>query len=276
MPEVPVVYHDRTYSKLLTEIYEHGEGRDDRTGTGTVSLFGQKMEFDLRHRFPLLTGKKIHWKSVVEELLWFMRGETNIATLDASIWNEWADENGECGPIYGHQWRSWEVPKRTGGREWIDQLATVVNTLKQNPDSRRHIVSAWNVADVDDMALPPCHLLFQFYVSQGKYLQCQLYQRSCDMFLGVPFNIASYSLLTHIIAYMTGLEPGRFTWVGGDCHIYKNHFEAVETYLQRSTPVSPILKVSPEHWRSLDDWKISDFFLTEYDPHGIIKAKVAV
>lgn len=278
MSQVPIVQHDFEYRELLGKILNHGQLAPDRTGTGTISVFGGRMEFDLKHRFPLLTGKTVHWKSVVEELLWFMRGDTNVNDLNATIWDEWAGEDGECGPIYGFQWRSWPAYRveGSGRREWIDQLATVVNTIRKNPHSRRHIVSAWNVAQLDEMALPPCHLLFQFYVSAGGYLDCQLYQRSCDMFLGVPFNIASYSLLTHVIAYMTHLKPGRFIWVGGDCHVYTNHLDACQTYLDRVPPTSPILRVSPQHWRSLDDWEFADFHLTEYEPCGIIKAKVAV
>lgn len=276
MPQVPIAMHDTEYATLLSEIYDYGWKREDRTGVGTVGLFGKRMQFDIRHRIPLLTGKKIHWKSVVEELFWFMRGETNTKTLNASIWDEWADEDGECGPIYGYQWRSWPCGMVNGRREWVDQLATVVNSLKNNPNSRRHIVSAWNVAQLDEMALPPCHLLFQFNVRPGGLLDCQMYQRSCDMFLGVPFNIASYSVLTYIIAHMTGLTPGEFIWVGGDCHIYKNHFEAVEMFLSRSFKVSPILRVVPKDRRTLDDWTFEDLELLEYDPHPSIKAEVAI
>lgn len=262
------VYHDLEYARLLQEILDKGVSVQDRTGVGTYSMFGGRMEFDLKQAFPLLTGKKIHWRSVVEELLWFLRGETNIKTLKASIWDEWAGPDGECGPIYGYQWRHW-------GEKDIDQLYWLVTGLIHNPHGRRHILSAWNVDDLDKMALPPCHLLSQFHVREG-YLECQLYQRSCDMFLGVPFNIASYSLLTHIIAYLTQLKPGRFIWVGGDCHIYKNHLDQVDTYLARSFRPSPTLLVRPELLRGLNDWRFEDFQLTGYDPHGTIKAEVAV
>lgn len=279
------MFHDNTYHDLLLEIYDTGVSKEDRTGTGTFSKFGCRMEFDIRERFPLLTAKKVHWKSVVEELLWFMRGQTNTRDLDATIWDEWAGPDGDCGPIYGYQWRSWPyfqyktVPTDPLFPVLVeanfDQLKQVVEDLKQNPDSRRHIVSAWNVGCLGDMALPPCHLLFQFYVNNG-FLDCQMYQRSCDMFLGVPFNIASYSLLTHIISHMTGLKPGRFIWVGGDCHIYKNHVNQVEEYLQRVPYTSPILELRPDGERTLDNWKFEDFVLTDYQTHGTIKADVAV
>lgn len=293
MSEIQVM-HDLEYARLLQEVLDKGVPVQDRTGVGTYSMFGGRMEFDLRHAFPLLTGKKIHWRSVVEELLWFLRGETNIKTLNASIWNEWADKDGECGPIYGYQWRHWgkntrdlepkivefqgmELSVLGGSFEslGIDQFRELVLGLVRNPHGRRHIVSAWNVSDLDRMALPPCHLLYQFHVREG-YLECQMYQRSCDMFLGVPFNIASYSLLTHIVAYITQLKPGRFIWIGGDCHIYKNHLDQVDEYLGRSFRPSPVLTLEPTQIRGIDNWKFEDFKLTGYDPHGTIKAEVAV
>jgi thymidylate synthase len=283
------IYHDNPYAALLETIWYEGRTKEDRTGVGTRAMFGTRMEFDLRYHFPLLTGKKIHWKSVVEELLWFMRGETHTSTLNATIWDEWADENGDCGPIYGYQWRNWGASEKLRPKynypnteyealpvPGIDQLQNVVDSLRNNPDSRRHIVSAWNVEDVDQMALPPCHLLFQFYVEDG-HLDCQMYQRSCDMFLGVPFNIASYALLTHIVAHMTGLKPGRFIWIGGDTHVYLNHEAQVMEYLSRTGKPSPKLKLRPGRiQKTLDNWEFDNFELLDYDPHPAIKAPVAV
>lgn len=263
----------QTYHELLSEIIETGTDRGDRTGTGTRSLFGRQLRFDLSQGFPLVTTKKLHVRSIIYELLWFLRGETNIAWLKengVSIWDEWADENGELGPVYGHQWRSW--PARDGGT--IDQIAWVQNEIRRNPNSRRLIVSAWNVADVERMALPPCHLLFQFYVAEGK-LSCQMYQRSADFFLGVPFNIASYSLLTMMMAKVTGLEPGEFVHTFGDVHLYHNHFDQARLQLSREPRPLPtmLIKSSPE---SVDGFQFEDFELLNYNPHPAIKAAVAV
>jgi thymidylate synthase len=263
----------KTYLDLLSEIIEHGTDRGDRTGTGTRSLFGRQLRFDLSAGFPLLTTKKLHVRSIVYELLWFLRGETNIAWLKAngvSIWDEWADENGELGPVYGHQWRSW--PARDGGT--IDQIAWVQNEIRRNPDSRRLIVSAWNVADVEQMALPPCHLLFQFYVAGGR-LSCQLYQRSADYFLGVPFNIASYALLTMMMAKVTGLEPGDFVHTFGDVHLYHNHFDQAKLQLSREPRPLPTLTIKRVP-ASVDQFEFDDFELSNYNPHPAIKAAVAV
>jgi thymidylate synthase len=263
----------QTYHQLLSEIIETGTDRGDRTGTGTRSLFGRQLRFDLSQGFPLVTTKKLHVRSIIYELLWFLRGETNIAWLKengVSIWDEWADENGELGPVYGHQWRSW--PARDGGT--IDQIAWVQNEIRRNPNSRRLIVSAWNVADVERMALPPCHLLFQFYVAEGK-LSCQMYQRSADFFLGVPFNIASYSLLTMMMAKVTGLEPGEFVHTFGDVHLYHNHFDQARLQLSREPRSLPtmLIKSSPE---SVDGFQFEEFELLNYNPHPAIKAAVAV
>ncbi len=270
------------YQELLRHILSHGARKSDRTGTGTLSVFGYQMRFDLQQGFPLVTTKKVHTKSIIHELLWFLKGETNIAYLKAnkvSIWDEWADENGDLGPVYGKQWRSWEAPD---GRT-IDQLQEVLNLLKQSPDSRRILVSAWNPADLSGMALQPCHALFQFYVAppreemgetRGK-LSCQLYQRSADVFLGVPFNIASYALLTLMIAQECGLEPGDFIWTGGDTHIYLNHLEQVELQLSRSPRALPRMRLNPEVKRVFD-FTFDDFTLEEYDPYPAIKAPVAV
>lgn len=263
----------QTYLNLLKEIIETGIDRDDRTGTGTRSLFGRQLRFNLADGFPLLTTKKLHLRSIIIELLWFLRGDTNIAWLKengVSIWDEWADENGDLGPVYGHQWRSWPTPD--GGT--IDQIAEVQNAIRTNPYSRRLIVSAWNVAEVDRMALPPCHLLFQFYVAGGR-LSCQLYQRSADYFLGVPFNIASYALLTMMMAKVTGLEPGDFVHTFGDVHLYHNHFEQAHLQLSRSPRPLPtmMIKSQPE---SIDQFQFEDFELINYDPHPAIKAAVAV
>lgn len=261
------------YLKLLSDILEHGTDKLDRTGTGTRSLFGYQMRFDLSKGFPLVTTKKLHLKSIVYELLWFIRGETNVRWLQergVKIWDEWADENGDLGPVYGSQWRSWPAPD---GRH-IDQLANVVESIRTKPDSRRHIVSAWNPAEVDEMALPPCHCLFQFYVANGK-LSCQLYQRSADTFLGVPFNIASYALLTHMMAQVTGLEVGDFVHSFGDVHLYNNHFEQARLQLTREPRPLPKLVMNPERKR-LEDFVYEDFVFEGYDPHPHIKGDVAV
>lgn len=270
-----MMHHDIEYARLLSRILLEGEKRTNRTGVETLSLFGERMEFPLYDKFPLLTGKRVHWKSVLYELLWFLRGEQYIDFLHdngVTIWDEWADQRGYVGPSYGYQWRSWPA----GGTE-IDQLANVVRDLRRNPDSRRHIVSAWNVGQIDQMALPPCHLLFQFNVSRGEYLDCQMYQRSCDMFLGVPFNIASYAALTHLIAHTVGLKPGRFIWVGGDCHVYVNHKQQCLQYLERTDPpTSPTLRIVPTSPRNLNTWRFDDFVLEGYNPMPTIRAEVAV
>jgi thymidylate synthase len=251
----------------------HGVRKDDRTGTGTLSVFGHQMRFDLAQGFPLLTTKKVHTRSIIHELLWFLRGDTNIRYLKengVSIWDEWADANGDLGPVYGSQWRSWPAPD---GRR-IDQISEVVRDIRHNPDSRRLIVSAWNVAEIGHMALPPCHLLFQFYVANGR-LSCQLYQRSADIFLGVPFNIASYALLTLMIAQVTGLKPGEFIHTLGDAHLYLNHLEQAHTQLAREPRPLPSMRLNPEK-ASLFDFTFDDFELLNYDPHPSIKAPVAV
>ena len=261
------------YLKLLSDILEHGADKSDRTGTGTRSLFGYQMRFDLSRGFPLLTTKKLHIKSIVYELLWFIRGETNVRWLQergVKIWDEWADENGDLGPVYGSQWRSWPAPD---GRK-IDQIAKVIESIKTKPDSRRHIVSAWNPGEVDEMALPPCHCLFQFYVANGK-LSCQLYQRSADTFLGVPFNIASYALLTHMVAQVTGLGVGDFVHTFGDVHLYSNHFEQARLQLTREPRPLPVLKINPDV-KNLEDFVLEDFAFEGYDPHPNIKAPIAV
>ncbi|MFD1944974.1 thymidylate synthase [Paradevosia shaoguanensis] len=263
----------KAYQQLLSDILEKGADKSDRTGVGTRSLFGYQMRFDLSEGFPLLTTKKLHIKSIVYELLWFLRGDTNVRWLQergVKIWDEWADENGDLGPVYGSQWRSWPAPD---GRH-IDQIANVVNSIRTKPDSRRHIVSAWNPAEVDEMALPPCHCLFQFYVAGGK-LSCQLYQRSADTFLGVPFNIASYALFTHMMAQVTGLEVGDFVHSFGDVHLYSNHFEQAREQLSREPRPLPRLTLNPEV-KTLEDFTFEDFTITGYDPHPHIKAKVAV
>ena len=266
------------YLDLLRRVYEHGAPKGDRTGTGTRSVFGHQMRFDLAEGFPLVTTKKVHLKSIIHELLWFIRGETSVDYLrenGVTIWDEWADEDGELGPVYGKQWRSWRVPGEDGHSErLIDQLAEVIDEIKGDPDSRRLIVSAWNVADLPDMALPPCHLLFQFYVANGK-LSCQLYQRSADVFLGVPFNIASYELLTMMVAQVTGLEPGEFIHTLGDAHLYDNHLEQAQTQLAREPRPLPQMRIDPSI-TSIDDFKFSPFTLEGYDPHPHIKAPVAV
>jgi thymidylate synthase len=263
----------RQYLELMRHVAERGHRKDDRTGTGTLSVFGWQMRFDLAEGFPLLTTKKLHTRSIIHELLWFLRGDTNIKYLKdngVSIWNEWADENGELGPVYGKQWRRWESPD---GRS-IDQMALLIDALKKNPDSRRHIISAWNPAEVDRMALPPCHALFQFYVAGGK-LSCQLYQRSADIFLGVPFNIASYALLTMMVAQVCGYEPGDFVWTGGDCHLYANHMEQTQLQLSRELRPLPTMRINPDV-KDLFAFSIDDFTLEGYDPHPHISAPVAV
>ncbi len=263
----------RQYLDLLDHVLKNGTQKHDRTGTGTISTFGYQMRFDLSKGFPLLTTKKLHLRSIIHELLWFLNGDTNIAYLkenNVRIWDEWADENGDLGPVYGHQWRSW--PKPDG--EHIDQITQLIDRLKNNPDSRRHVVSAWNVSDVENMALPPCHCLFQFYVANGK-LSCQLYQRSADTFLGVPFNIASYSLLTMMIAQVCNLEPGEFIHTFGDVHIYSNHLEQVELQLSRQPKPLPIMRINP-NVNSIFEFKYEDFELLNYEPHPHIKGAVAV
>ena len=263
----------RQYLDLMHHVMQHGAHKDDRTGTGTLSVFGHQMRFDLSQGFPLLTTKKVHTRSIIYELLWFLRGDTNIRYLKdhgVSIWDEWADENGDLGPVYGHQWRSWPAP----GGQRIDQISQVVRDIRTNPDSRRLIVSAWNVSEIERMALPPCHLLFQFYVAQGR-LSCQLYQRSADIFLGVPFNIASYALLTLMIAQVTGLNPGEFVHTLGDAHLYINHLEQARTQLAREPRPLPTMRLNPKK-TSLFEFDYDDFELLNYDPHPAIKAPVAV
>lgn len=264
----------RQYLDLMRHVLDHGTPKADRTGTGTLSVFGQQMRFDLADGFPLLTTKKLHLKSIIHELLWFLRGETNARSLQergVRIWDEWAHPNtGDLGPVYGHQWRSW--PSSNG--KCIDQIAEVIEQIRTNPDSRRLIVSAWNVSDLPQMALPPCHLLFQFYVAEGR-LSCQLYQRSADIFLGVPFNIASYALLTMMIAQVTGLEPGEFIHVLGDAHLYQNHLEQVREQLSRQPRPRPTMRINPRI-NSIDDFKFEDFELLNYAPHPHIAAPVAV
>ncbi|PKK37318.1 thymidylate synthase [Siphonobacter sp. SORGH_AS_0500] len=263
----------KQYQDLLQHILDHGTRKTDRTGTGTISVFGYQMRFNLAEGFPLVTTKKVHTKSIIHELLWFLQGDTNIKYLKdngVSIWDEWADTEGNLGPVYGKQWRSWEAPD---GRV-IDQITQAVNLLKKSPDSRRIIVSAWNPADLDGMALQPCHALFQFYVADNK-LSCQLYQRSADVFLGVPFNIASYALLTMMIAQVTNLELGDFIWTGGDTHLYLNHLEQVELQLSREPRALPTLRINPEV-QDLFAFTYEDFKLENYDPWPAIKAPVAV
>ena len=266
-------YPEQQYLDLMRLILDTGVDRADRTGTGTKSIFGHQMRFDLSRGFPLLTTKKLHVKSIVYELLWFLRGETNIRWLQergVKIWDAWADENGDLGPVYGSQWRSW--PDGKGGT--IDQIAKVVHSIRTNPDSRRHIVTAWNPAEVDEMALPPCHCLFQFYVAEGR-LSCQLYQRSGDVFLGVPFNIASYALLTLMMAQVTGLEPGEFVHSFGDVHLYSNHVQQAREQLARMPKPFPRLTLNPDR-HDIFEFTFEDFMLTGYDPHPHIKAEVAV
>ena len=268
----------KQYLDMAQHVLDHGESRGDRTGTGTTSVFGYQNRYDLREGFPCVTTKKLHLRSIIHELLWFLKGETNIAYLKenkVTIWDEWADENGELGPVYGKQWRSW--PDANGGE--VDQIKQLVDDLKNNPHSRRHIVSAWNVAAVPDMALPPCHLLFQFYVhdpeSERPGLSCQLYQRSADLFLGVPFNIASYALLTMMIAQVCGYEAREFVHTFGDLHIYNNHREQIAKQLKRDPRPLPTMEINPEV-TELDQFTYEDFTLTGYDPHSVIKAPVAV
>ena len=271
-PQAAADHPERQYLALLADILENGARRDDRTGTGTLGVFGRQMRFDLSQGFPLLTTKRLPFRSIAVELLWFLRGDTNVRWLQergCTIWDEWADENGELGPVYGKQWRSWAAPD---GRS-IDQIAGLIEGLKTNPSSRRHIVSAWNPADVDDMALPPCHCLFQFFVADGK-LSCQLYQRSADVFLGVPFNIASYALLTMMMARVVGLEPGEFVHTFGDAHLYLNHIEQAKTQLAREPLPFPTLKIADK--RDLFAFEYEDFALEGYAPHPHIKAPVAV
>jgi thymidylate synthase len=263
----------KQYHKLLDHILTTGADKGDRTGTGTRSVFGYQMRFDLAEGFPVLTTKKLHLRSIIHELLWFLKGETNIAYLQENkvrIWDEWADENGDLGPVYGHQWRSW--PGNNG--KGIDQIKNLLDSLQNNPDSRRHIVSAWNVADISQMKLPPCHCLFQFYVANGK-LSCQLYQRSADVFLGVPFNIASYALLAIMMAQVCGLEAGEFIHTFGDAHLYSNHFEQAKLQLTRTPKKLPTLKVNP-NVKDLFDFTFEDFELCDYEPDPHIKAEVSV
>ena len=263
----------QTYLDLLKHIMDNGVDKGDRTGTGTRSVFGYQMRFDLGAGFPVLTTKKLHLKSIIHELLWFLAGDTNIAYLKANgvrIWDEWADENGDLGPVYGSQWRSWPTP----GGEHIDQISQLLDQIKNNPDSRRHIVSAWNVAEIENMKLPPCHCLFQFYVAKGR-LSCMLYQRSADCFLGVPFNIASYALLTMMVAQVCGLEPGEFVHTLGDAHIYSNHFEQVETQLARTPRGLPVMKINPDV-SDLFAFTFEDFTLDGYEADPSISAPIAV
>ena len=270
---VPYTVAMQPYLDLMRQILEHGAVKTDRTGTGTRSLFGAQLRFDLADGFPLVTTKKIHLKSVIHELLWFLSGSSNVGYLKdhgVRIWDEWADEAGELGPVYGVQWRSWPT---ADGRQ-IDQIREVVDAIRANPDSRRLMVSAWNVGEIGEMALPPCHVLFQFYVADGR-LSCQLYQRSADMFLGVPFNIASYALLTMMVAQVTGLQPGDFIWTGGDCHLYSNHLEQAREQLSRDPRPLPTMHLNPEV-RDLLAFRYEDFKLLNYDPHPHIKAVVAV
>ncbi len=263
----------KQYHELLRHVMETGSQKQDRTGTGTISVFGYQMRFNLEDGFPALTTKKLHLRSIIHELLWFLQGDTNIQYLHdnkVSIWDEWADENGDLGPVYGHQWRSWSA----GDGRTIDQISQVVEMIKKNPDSRRLMVSAWNPGDIDKMALPPCHVLFQFYVANGK-LSCQLYQRSADIFLGVPFNIASYALLTMMVAQVTGLKPGEFIHTFGDAHIYLNHTDQVKLQMSRDFRALPQMKINPQV-KDIFDFKYDDFELTGYDPHPTIKAPIAV
>lgn len=263
---------EHQYEDLMRHVFFHGVNKSDRTGTGTRSVFGYQMRFNLQNGFPLVTTKKLHLRSIIHELLWFLKGDSNIRYLHengVTIWDEWADENGDLGPVYGVQWRNWR-----GADKNVDQIAELVHTIKTNPDSRRMIVTAWNVAELSKMALPPCHMMFQVYVADGK-LSCQLYQRSCDIFLGVPFNIASYSLLTHMLAQQCDLEVGDFVWTGGDCHLYNNHFDQVRLQLSREPRPYPklVIKRKPD---SIFDYKFEDFEIVGYDPHPAIKAPVAV
>ena len=269
--DIPMPYED-----LLRKILMEGNLKNDRTGTGTISLFGQQMRFDLAKGFPLLTTKRVFFKGIAYELLWFLKGSSNVHWLqehNVHIWDEWADENGDLGPVYGVQWRSWPAPTADDPDRTIDQISNVLELIKHNPDSRRMVVTAWNPAEVENMALPPCHALFQFYVADGR-LSCQLYQRSCDMFLGVPFNIASYSLLTMMMAQQAGLEPGEFVWTGGDCHIYDNHVEQVLEQLSREPYPYPRMEIRKAD--SLFYYQYSNFHLADYRYHPTIKAPIAV
>ena len=263
----------RQYIDLMRHVLEHGDRKTDRTGTGTLSVFGWQMRFRLAEGFPLLTTKRLHTRSIIHELLWFLHGDTNIRYLKdngVSIWDDWADENGDLGPVYGKQWRRWENKDGTT----VDQITKLIDGIRHKPDSRRHIVSAWNPGEVDTMALPPCHALFQFYVANGR-LSCQLYQRSADIFLGVPFNIASYTLLTHMVAQVCELEPGDFVWTGGDCHLYLNHLDQAREQLAREPRELPILKMNPAV-KDIFSFRFEDFEIVAYDPHPHIKAPVAV
>jgi thymidylate synthase len=263
----------RQYLELLDHVLENGTRKPDRTGTGTISVFGYQMRFNLEEGFPLLTTKKLHLKSIIHELLWFISGDTNIRYLrenGVKIWDEWADENGNLGPVYGHQWRSWPA---AGGKK-IDQLGDVIRSIREAPDSRRHIVSSWNVGEIEKMALPPCHILFQFYVAGGK-LSCQLYQRSCDIFLGIPFNIASYALLTMMVAHATSLRPGEFIHTLGDAHIYLNHIDQVRLQLTREPYRLPVMKINPDV-TGITEFRFSDFTLTDYFAHPHIKGDISV
>jgi thymidylate synthase len=272
----------RPYLDLMRHVLEHGDEKSDRTGTGTRAVFGWQMRFDLAQGFPLLTTKKLHLRSIIHELLWFLRGDTNIGYLKAngvSIWDDWADDNGDLGPVYGHQWRHWPAGADPG--QEIDQIAQLIEGLKKNPDSRRHIVSAWNPADIPRMKLPPCHVLFQFYVAPAagsvkpSRLSCQLYQRSADIFLGVPFNIASYALFTLMVAQVCGFAPGDFVWTGGDCHLYSNHMEQSRLQLGRQPRPRPIMRLNPEV-NDIFGFRYEDFSLQGYDPHPHIAAAVAI
>ena len=263
----------KQYLDLMQKVLTEGQKKSDRTGTGTLSIFGHQMKFNLTEGFPLVTTKKVHLKSIIHELIWFLQGSTNISYLKengVSIWDEWADENGDLGPVYGAQWRSWP----DGNNGSIDQIQNLINSINQNPDSRRHIVSAWNPAEVDNMALPPCHSLFQFYVANGE-LSCQLYQRSADIFLGVPFNIASYALLTHMIAQVCNLKVGEFVHTLGDAHLYTNHLDQAKLQLSRDTKNLPVLKINPEI-KNLFDFKFEDFEILNYESHPSISAPIAV
>jgi thymidylate synthase len=264
---------EQQYLDLVAEVLEHGTRKSDRTGTGTLSVFGRQLRFGLEDSFPLLTTKKLHLKSILCELLWFLRGDTNVRWLQergVTIWDEWADENGELGPVYGYQWRHW----RTADGKEVDQIANLIQSLRHKPDSRRHVVSAWNPADIDRMALPPCHLLFQFYVAGGR-LSCQMYQRSADLFLGVPFNIASYSALTLMVAQVTGLQPAEFILTLGDAHLYLNHLEQAREQVTRKPRAFPRLRLNAAV-RELFEFRYEDFTLENYDPHPAIKAPIAV
>lgn len=271
---------EENYLNLLRFVLEKGERREDRTGTGTLSVFGYQCRFDLTQGFPVLTTKKLHLRSIIHELLWFLKGDTNIRYLQenkVSIWDEWADADGNLGPVYGYQWRHWGRPlvNRDINSQGIDQIQRLIDGLKKNPHSRRHIVSAWNVSDIDQMKLPPCHALFQFYVHTDGRLSCQLYQRSADIFLGVPFNIASYALLTMMVAQVTGLKAGDFVHTFGDAHLYLNHIEQAKEQLSRKTRALPRMRINPEV-KNIFDFKFEDFELLDYDPHPAIKAPIAV